>query len=140
VTLVVMFAIAAGVRLMRLDAPGVLVDRDYTSAMFARAYFFEGRSEVPEWRREMASELVERQPILEPPVTEWMASMLYRIAGREDMRLARILTIAFWLSGGVFLFLLARRLVGTDGAVLALGDISSCRSRCCSAAASRRTR
>src|SRR5690606_25162587 len=77
--------------------------------------------DVPEWRREMASELVARQPILEPPVTEWMASVLYRIAGREDMRLGRILTIAFWLVGGVFLFQLARRLVGTDAAVLALG-------------------
>ncbi|HSJ64598.1 MAG TPA: glycosyltransferase family 39 protein [Gemmatimonadaceae bacterium] len=121
VVLVVMFAVAAGVRLMRLDAPGVLVDRDYTSAMLARAYYLEGRSDVPQWRREMASELAARQPILEPPVTEWMASILYRIAGREDMRLGRILAIGFWLVGGVFLFQLARRLVGTDAAVLALG-------------------
>jgi hypothetical protein len=121
VVLVVMFVVAAGVRLMRLDAPGVLVDREYTSAMFARAYYLEGRSDVPDWRREMASALVARQPILEPPVTEWMASVLYRIAGREDMRLGRILTIAFWLVGGVCLFQLARRLVGTDAAVLALG-------------------
>lgn len=121
IVLVVMFMAAVGVRLMRLDAPGVLVDRDYTSAMFARAYYLEGRSDVPPWRRAIASELVARQPVLEPPVTEWMASVLYRIAGREDMRLGRILTSTFWLVGGVFLFLLARRLVGTDAAVLALG-------------------
>lgn len=119
-TLLVMFAAAIGIRLVQLDAPGVLVDRDYTSAMFARAWFFEHRADVPEWRREMAATLAAKQPVLEPPVTEWLASLLYRVVGREDMRLGRLLTVFFWLVGGVLLFLLARRLVGADAAVLAL--------------------
>jgi hypothetical protein len=119
-TLVVMFAAAIAIRLMQLDRPGVLVDRDYTSAMFARAWFFEHRSDVPEWRREMSAKLVAKQPVLEPPVTEWLASLFYRVVGREDMRLGRLLTVFFWLVGGVLLFLLARRLVGADAGVLAL--------------------
>jgi hypothetical protein len=116
-----MFALATAVRLFRLDAPGMLVDRDYTSAMLARAFYFEQRPDVPEWRRAMAAKLAARQPVLEPPVTEWLASVAYRIAGKEDMRLGRLLTIAFWLTGGVLFLQLARTLVGMDAAVIALG-------------------
>ena len=119
-TLLMMFAAATAIRLMQLDAPGVLVDRDYTSAMFARAWFFEHRADVPDWRREMATKLVAKQPVLEPPITEWLASLLYRAVGSDDIRLGRLLTVFFWLVGGVLLFLLARRLVGIDAAVLAL--------------------
>jgi hypothetical protein len=118
--LVAMFVVATGVRLMRLDAPGVLVDRDYTSAMFARAWYFADRADVPEWRREMAQKQMERQPTLEPPLTEWVASIAYRVAGRDDIRLGRLVTIAFWLGGGVLLFLLARRLVEDEAALVAL--------------------
>jgi hypothetical protein len=119
-TLLVMFTAAIGIRLVQLDAPGMLADRDYTSAMFARAWFFEHRAEVPEWRREMAAKLVAKQPVLEPPVTEWLASLLYRAVGSDDIRLGRLVTVSFWLVGGILLFLLARRLVGTGAAVLAL--------------------
>lgn len=118
--LVAMFAAALGVRLQALDVPGVLVDRDYTSAMFARHYYFDGRPEIPEWRRVMAQKQMARQPTLEPPVTEWLASVAYRLAGREDIRLGRLLAVFFWLGGGVLLFLLARRMVGDDAGVVAL--------------------
>jgi hypothetical protein len=120
-TLLAMFSFAAAIRLYRLEAPGMLVDRDYTSAMLARAHYLADRPGVPAWRQEMASTLAAKQPVLEPPVTEWLASLAYRIAGREDMRLGRLLTIAFWLGGAVLLLALARRLVGTDAAVVALG-------------------
>jgi len=106
--------------LVKLDAPGVLVDRDYTSAIFARAFYFEGRDDVEPWRREIARLTRENQPALEPPVTEWLASVLYRLVGREDMRLGRLPPVAFWLAGGWFLFLVVRRLVSLDGAVFAL--------------------
>jgi hypothetical protein len=118
--LVAMFVIAAAVRLVRLDAPGMLVDRDYTSAMFARAWYFADRPDVPQWRRDMARKQMERQPTLEPPVTEWVASLAYRIAGRDDIRIGRLVTVSFWLVGGVLLFLLARRLVEEEAALVAL--------------------
>jgi hypothetical protein len=120
-TLIVMFVAALGVRLWQIDTPGLLVDRDFTSAMFARAYYFEHRVDLPEWRRTMAASTVAKQPVLEPPVTEWLASIAYRAAGREDLRIARLITVCLWLAGGIPMFLLARRLVGIDAAVMALG-------------------
>jgi len=118
--LVALFLVAAVVRLVNLDAPGVLVDRDFTSAMFAREFYFEHANDIEPWRREIARATLNNQPTLEPPVTEWLASILYRIAGREDLRLARILTCTFWLVGGWFLFRTTQRLVATDAAVFAL--------------------
>jgi hypothetical protein len=119
--LAALFIIGLAVRLVNLDAPGVLVDRDYTSAMFARHYYFDGRTDVAEWRRAIAAEQVARQPTLEPPVTEWIASLAYRVAGRDDIRLGRLVTIAFWMIGGWFFFLLGRRLIGQDAALIAVG-------------------
>ncbi|HEX6313963.1 MAG TPA: glycosyltransferase family 39 protein [Gemmatimonadaceae bacterium] len=118
--LAALFVLGLAVRLVDLDSPGVLVDRDYTSAMFARHYYFDGRTDVAEWRRTIAAEQVARQPILEPPVTEWIASLAYRVAGRDDIRLGRLVTITFWMIGGWFFFLLARRLTGEHAAFIAV--------------------
>jgi hypothetical protein len=119
--LVVIFIVAAGARLYRLDAPGVLVDRDYTSAVFARDYFFQHSSSVPPWRKDMARLLHQNQPILEPPVTEWLASLIYRVTDAESLRAARVLTSAFWLIGGIFFYKTVKSLASTDAAVFATG-------------------
>lgn len=121
VLLFAMFVVAAAIRAYKIDAAGVLVDRDYTSAMFSRDFYFAHAEGIEPWRREMARTLREKQPDLEPPVTEWLVAQAYRLVGREDLRLARILTSAFWLAGGVFLFAIIRSLVSTDAAVLGLG-------------------
>ena len=119
--LIALFLMAAAVRLYQIDAPGFLVDRDFTSAMLARDFYFSHSETVEPWRREIARATRENQPILEPPVTEWFVSLAYRLAGNEQLRFARILTSLFWLAGGLFLFCTARALVSTDAAVFALG-------------------
>jgi hypothetical protein len=78
--------------------PGIPV-RDFRSAIFSRALYFEHASDIEPWRREIARATLNNQPTLEPPVTEWLASLAYRMVGREDPRLARILTCTFWLVG-----------------------------------------
>ena len=102
--LVTMFLLATGARLYRLDAPGVLLDRDFTSAIFARDFYFQGADDVEPWRKEVAHATRVNQPTLEPPVTEWLAAQAYKVIGKEDIRYARILTIAMMLTGGWFLF------------------------------------
>ena len=119
--LAVMFILAAVVRLYHLDAPGMLVDRDYTSAIFARDFYFSRSDEVAPWRRGMARETRQNQPVLELPITEWLVSWTYDLAGKEQLRSARILTSFFWLVGGGFLFSITRSLVSTQGGVVALG-------------------
>ena len=119
--LAIMFILAALVRLYDLDASGMLVDRDYTSAMFARDFYFSRSEDVAPWRRDIAGKTRQNQPILEPPITEWLVSWTYDLVGKEQLRCARILTSVFWLAGGIFLFSIARSLVSAEGAVFALG-------------------
>jgi Dolichyl-phosphate-mannose-protein mannosyltransferase len=112
------FMVAAGIRLYNLAAPGVLVDRDFHSAILARHFFFQADN-VESWRKDMASTLARKQSLLEPPVTEFLVSLVYRMAGREDMRFARVLTAAFWLLGGVLLYRLTQFVTTSDAAVFA---------------------
>jgi 4-amino-4-deoxy-L-arabinose transferase-like glycosyltransferase len=118
--LVVVFVLAGAIRLYRLpEQPGVLIDRDYTSSILARDFFFQQSDNVTEWRKEMAHLLKLNQPVLEPPVTEFLVSLLYRGAGGEHVWLARVLTSLFWLIGGVFLYKLAIMIMPTEAAVWA---------------------
>jgi 4-amino-4-deoxy-L-arabinose transferase-like glycosyltransferase len=118
--LLLIFLLAAALRVYRLpEQPGVLLDRDYTSAIIARDFFFRQSDDVTPWRKEMAYLLNESRPLLEPPVTEFLVSLLYRAAGGEHIWLARMVTSLFWLIGGVFLYKLAKMVVRTEAAVFA---------------------
>lgn len=119
VCLCIMFLLAALIRLDDIRAPGHLLDREYTSAIFARAYFFADNDRVEDWRQDIAVIARDQQPILEPPLLDYMVSIIYRVIGREELHFARYLTGAFWLIGGVFMFLIARKLLSTAEAVVA---------------------
>lgn len=117
--LVLLFLLATLIRLKDLRAPGVLVEREYTSAIFARSFFFEDNQEVEPWRETIADITSARQPILEPPLTEFLVSLIYRLLGKEDFLVARYLTSTFWLVGGIFMYLISQKLLPVDGALLA---------------------
>jgi hypothetical protein len=117
IVLLICFGAAFGVRLLALDRPGMLVDRDFTSAIIARDFLLRGEADVPEWRREAARDLRANQPVLEPPITEYVVSQLWRIAGGERLWIARVLTSLFWLAGGVFLYRLAGALLPAGAAL-----------------------
>src|SRR6185503_3888524 len=115
----VMFLLAALIRRDEIRAPGHLLDREYTSAIFARAYYFTNNEKVEDWRRDIASIAKNQQPVLEPPLLDYFVSILYRVLGREELYFARYLTSAFWLIGGIFMFLIVRKLMSVDEAVVA---------------------
>jgi 4-amino-4-deoxy-L-arabinose transferase-like glycosyltransferase len=119
VFLLVMFLLATLFRLYEIKAPGHLLDREYTSAIFARAYYFSNNNEIEDWRRDIAITARDQQPVLEPPLLEFIISIVYRIIGREELYFARYLTNTFWLVGGIFMFLITRKLLSVDEAVAA---------------------
>ena len=119
--LFLMFVLATLIRLDEIKAPGHLLDREYTAAIFARAYYLANNNNVEKWQREIAITAKNQQPILEPPVLEYLVSLIYRIMGREEIFYSRYLTNAFWLIGGVFMFLIAKKLLSMDEAVVATG-------------------
>ena len=118
ISLLAIFLLATLVRLDEIRAPGHLLDREYTSAIFARAYYFTNNDRVQEWRRDIAVATKNQQPVLEPPVLEYMVSLIYRVLGSEDLVDSRYLTNAFWLIGGIFIFLTTRKLLSVDEAII----------------------
>jgi len=119
VGLIVLFLLAGVVRLYKIEAPGLLIDREYTSAILARDFYFEHTDSVEQWQKEIAHIIRQNQPILEPPVTEFLMSLIYRAVGREQLSFARLLTSSFWLVGGIFLYKTAKAVASTDAAILA---------------------
>jgi len=61
-----MFLLATLIRLDEIKAPGHLLDREYTSAIFARAFYFTNNNAIEGWRRDIAVIAKDRQPVLEP--------------------------------------------------------------------------
>jgi 4-amino-4-deoxy-L-arabinose transferase-like glycosyltransferase len=119
IALFVMFLLAALIRIDDIRAPGHLLDREYTSAIFARAFYFSHNDEVEDWRRDIAVTAKDQQPVLEPPLVDYMVSLIYRIMGREELYFAHYLTDAFWLIGGAFMFLISKELSSTAEALVA---------------------
>jgi hypothetical protein len=119
--LLVIFLLATYVRLDDIKAPGHLLDREYTSAIFARAYYFTDNNDIETWRRDIAVTTKNQQPVLEPPLVEYLVSLMYRVIGREEIFYSRYLTNAFWLIGGVFMYLIARKLLSPGAALIATG-------------------
>jgi hypothetical protein len=117
--LVLMFFLAALIRIDEIKAPGHLLDREYTSAIFARAFYFMSNDQVEDWRRDIAVTTMNQQPVLEPPLVEYLVSLIYRVVGREEIYYARFLTGAFWLVGGIFMYLITKKLVSTESALFA---------------------
>ena len=114
-----MFLLAMLVRLDDIRAPGHLLDREYTSALFSRAYYFTNNDQVEDWRRDIAVTTMSQQPVLEPPLLEYIVSWIYRLMSREEIYFSRYLTSAFWVIGGMFMFLTVRKLLSTDEALVA---------------------
>jgi hypothetical protein len=118
-TMSILFIVAFGVRVYFFDASRAVGEVQYRSAVIARAFYFERVDTIPEWRKVVNRSLHNSFEEREPPVTEYLASIFYWIAGGEHLWLARSITTLFWLIGGMILFLIARYITTTDGAVFA---------------------
>lgn len=117
--LMALFLLAALFRLNNIHASGHLLDREYTSALFARSFYFVDNEQVEPWQREIAITARNQQPILEPPLVEYLVSLIYRLMGREEISYSRYLTTFFWLVGGVFMYMIAKRLLSVEEALIA---------------------
>ena len=122
VTLAVLYVVGLGVRLADLTDPPLDFHptRQLRSAIIAREMYLEMLPATDPALLQKASETVAPLEILEPPAFERLVAATYFVTGGERLWVARLYAILFWGLGGVPLFALARRMTGTDGAVLAL--------------------
>jgi 4-amino-4-deoxy-L-arabinose transferase-like glycosyltransferase len=125
ITLVIVFVAAIGIRLYDLtDMPlDFNANRQLFSALKARGMYYAmlpaSAADVPHWQREMAISQWKSLATIEPPVTETLVALTYRVFGLH-LWISRIYTSLFWVLGGIFLFLLAKEISSLDGAVVAL--------------------
>jgi 4-amino-4-deoxy-L-arabinose transferase-like glycosyltransferase len=75
--------------------------------------------DIDGWRRNIAVSTMQQQPVLEPPLVEYLVSIIYAAVGREEIYYSRFLTSTFWLIGGIYMYKIARELLSVDGAVFA---------------------
>ncbi len=119
VLLLACFAGALAVRLVDLtDLPlDFHPTRQLQSIIKARGMYYQTLTNIPDWQKQMAIANWRAQPIQEPEVMEHLAVYSYEIAGSEILWIPRLYSIVFWLVGGIALFALIRRMVGTEGAI-----------------------
>lgn len=111
--------VAFGVRILHIDEPPgeFQPTRAYHGFIMARAYYYEALESAPEWKREIASLNKQAEYSAEPPILDLTASFAYRILGGEHIWIPRILATVCWIAGGIFLYLIAKRILPAGAAL-----------------------
>ncbi len=94
--------------------------RQMHSALMARGMYYQNRADIPEWQKTMAVEQWKLEGLIEPPIMEGLTAFGYQMAGTDDLRIPRVMSIIFWMLGALPLYWLARGLIDHNGAVFAL--------------------
>jgi hypothetical protein len=112
---------ALGIRLHHSGDPPLNfhATRQYRSLIIARGVYYDHLTSLPDWKQRVASCSRQNQGVLEPPIMEHAVATFYRMLGGERLWLPRLLSSLFWLAGGVFLYLIGRRIAGEDAALFA---------------------
>jgi len=125
--LLIIFLLAGlGVRLIDLDDLPLdfAATRQLHSFIMARGLFYELDTPItraiPGDIRQFAITTGRSEPLIEPPVMEYLSAYIYAVIGKESMLVPRLLSIAFWILGGISLFLLMRRITTLNGAFISL--------------------
>ena len=121
--LAVLLGCGAFLRFSDLSAP--LLDFHPTRQLFgaikARGIYYQTLPDAPAWQKSLAVRQYEGEATIEPPLMEHLTASLYQVFGVQTA-IPRAVSGAFWLLGGLFLFLLARNLV--DSSLAAAGSLA----------------
>jgi 4-amino-4-deoxy-L-arabinose transferase-like glycosyltransferase len=114
---------AFGIRLYHISSPPLDFSpiRQYQNAHIARGIYYEMNESIPESKRQIAKLNMQRMGfLLEPRIIENAAVLGYRIAGAEHLWIPRVISSIFWIAGGIFLFLIARKISSFGPATFSL--------------------
>ncbi len=115
-----LFVAAFGLRCYHLTQPPLDFHpmRQCWSLIFARAYYFENASSIPQWRRQVAQVNKQMTHIKEPPIMEHLVAWAYRLAAAEQLWIPRMFSVTFWLLGGLLLYMLTSEMTSPPGALI----------------------
>jgi hypothetical protein len=92
--------------------------RQMLSALKARGMYYETRTDVAPEERAFAIQQWKFRASVEPEFFERVVAYTYQFTG-EQLWVARVYSSLFWVIGGIFIYLLARRFTSADGALAA---------------------
>ena len=115
----VLLALALGVSLVSIT-PEPPCPTLTGASLAARAIYFRlSPSDVPEWRRMVVDDYMAHATRPAPLVVESIAAVAFVATGRESVWTARVLSVIYWVTGGIFVIAAARRLTTPTGGLLA---------------------
>jgi hypothetical protein len=114
-----LFVAALSIRLYHVNDPPLNFHavRQYHSLLIARGYYLETLTRIPEWKKQVARISRERRGMWEPHLMEFVVGAAYRVVGGEHFWIPRLLSSLAWLTGGGFLYLIAKRIANADAAL-----------------------
>ena len=119
-SLLIIFILGIGIRLY--DITDIPLDfhptRQLLSALKARGMYYQGLKGIDPEMRTFAIQQWKFRASVEPEFLERVVADTYKYTG-EHLWIPRVYSSTFWIIGGIFIFLLARRLTSTDGALAA---------------------
>ncbi len=118
--LVLLFLGAFSIRALYITVPksDFHIARQYHSANIARGLYYETLDTIPESQKEVARINAENEAVFEPQIMEQLAYFSYRIVGGDHLWIPQLMSAVFWLLGGAFLYLIARKIMSIDAAVV----------------------
>jgi len=120
--IILIFVLAFGIRLFRINAHPLVFQpiKQYQSAQIARSYFYESQKDINEQRKKSSAIYRRSRGIREPRIMEYLASFGYKIMGAEQIWIPRVLSVVFWMIGGLLVYLLVKKIFNQTGSVFSL--------------------
>lgn len=122
VLLATIFLVSALIRFYDLADPPLDFHpaRQFHSALIARGIYTRLGGEYPGRLAGLNIAQESSEIRIEPPILEYSVAITYRIFNIDQLWVARIFSIIFWLLGGIGLFLLVKKMSSVSGAFIAL--------------------
>jgi hypothetical protein len=121
-SLTVLFLLALAVRMFDLTEPPLDYQptRQLHGALIARALYYQWLPSADPERVALALDSAKAEGEYEPPILDSIVALTYLLTGGEQLWLARIWSVLFWLIGAGFVYGLARRIAAAEGAIVAV--------------------
>lgn len=94
--------------------------RQYHSALIARSFYLDTDKNKDDIARIPSILFRNYQDKIDPRINELLTYQIYRIAGKEDLAIPRMMSVLYWLIGGIFLYKIALLLFGYAGAMISV--------------------
>ncbi len=121
ILLLVILAAGFAVRIYDLKDPPLdfHATRQLRSAILSRAFFYQDAADADTALVSQSKSLAQLETY-EPPIMEWLVSRVNLVVGQDVFWTGRIFSAFFWTLGGLFLYLIVRKLASGWSGMISL--------------------